>query len=271
MLARFELDRLDLILVEGFKHAAYPKIEVHRTLVGKPALYPDDPGIIAVATDRSLPGDAHPPALPIEDPRAIADFIVRRLEAGAAVIADPRRELVRYYRLLRVHGCNDSHSGNASVKDGDGFWVTPAGACADTLEPEELIRCPLEGPCPEGASSDAPVHQTVYQRQPRASGVLHSHGPHSVAVSFAGEDFRPIDFEGQRYFERVPVLSVPYDDYAQKAPEAVAEALVEHPLAMVRAHGVYAWGETLNLAYKWTCSLELSAKTYVLAREAASI
>jgi len=271
MLARFESDRLDLVLVEGFKHAAYPKIEVHRTVVGKPPLYPEDSDIIAVATDRALPRGSHPPELPVEDPEAIADFVLRRLESGLAVRADPRADLVCYYRWLRRHGCNDSHSGNASVREGDGFWVTPTGACADTLEPADLVLCPLQGPCPQGASSDAPLHQLVYQRQPRASGVLHSHGPYSVALSFAGQDFSPIDFEGRHYFESVPVLSIPFEDYLEKAPEAVAEALAEHPVAMVRGHGVYAWGENLNLAYKWTCSLELSAKTYVIARQAAAL
>jgi L-fuculose-phosphate aldolase len=34
----------------------------------------------------------------------------------------------------------------------------------------------------------------------------------------------------------------------------------------VRGHGVYAWGESLNRAYKWTCSLELSARTAHIAR-----
>jgi L-fuculose-phosphate aldolase len=90
-------------------------------------------------------------------------------------------------------------------------------------------------------------------------------------MSFAGEDFRPVDFEGQYYFEHVPVLSVAYDEYLKKAPEAVANALAEHPVAMVRGHGVYAWGETLDRAYKWTCSLELSAKTFVIARQAADL
>ena len=123
----------------------------------------------------------------------------------------------------------------------------------------------------EGASLDAPLHQLVYRQQPRAAGVLHSHGPYSVAMSFAGEDFRPIDFEGQYYFARVPVISISFEEYVEKAPEAVAAALADDPIAMVRGHGVYAWGETLNRAYKWTCSLELSAKTYVIARQAAAL
>jgi L-fuculose-phosphate aldolase len=66
----------------------------------------------------------------------------------------------------------------------------------------------------------------------------------------------------------VPVISIDYERYVDEAPARVAEALTRFSIAMVRGHGVYAWGETLDRAYKWTCSLELSAKTYVIARQA---
>ena len=118
---------------------------------------------------------------------------------------------------------------------------------------------------------DAPVHKSLYQQQPKARAVLHSHGPHSVAMSFAGRDFRPVDIEGKYYFEQVPVLSVDYENHPEEAPAVVAGALAGHRIVMVRGHGVYAWGETLDQAYKWTCSLELSARIYVIARQAADI
>jgi len=271
MLAHFDHDRVDLILVEGFKFAAYPKIEMHRTTLDRPLLYPDDPDIVAVISDHSLTGDDHPPVLPPEDPEAIADFILKYMASAPPLGSRLREELVHYYRLLRVYGCNDSHSGNASVRDGDGIWVTPSGACADILAPQDLLRCSLEGDCPDGVSLDAKLHRLVYLHQPAARAVLHSHGPYSVAMSFAGQDFHPADFEGQYYFERVPVLNVSYEDYVEQAPQAVADALAEHPICMVRGHGIYAWGETLNLAYKWTTSLESSAKTFVIAKQAASL
>lgn len=271
MLGRFDADRLDLVLVEGFKHAAYPKIEVHRPTLGKPPLYPQDPDIIAVITDRELPGADHPPQLSAEDPEAIADFVQGHMATWSPPEADPKTELVRYYRWLRQYGYNDSHSGNASVRVGTSLWITPTGACGDTLGPDDLVACPLDDPCPPGASMDARLHQQVYGERPQATAVLHSHGPYSVALSFAGRDFRPVDFEGQAYFERVPVLAVEYEDYLEEAPEAVAKALAEHPIAIVRGHGVYAWGETLNQAYQWTCSLELSARIYVIARQAANL
>lgn len=271
MLQRFDADRLDLILVEGFKHAAYPKIEIYRPALGQPPLYPQDPDILALVTDRDLPGADHPPRLPLDDPAAVADFVQGYLATWVPADTAARSELVRCYRWLRRYGYNDSHSGNASVRMGAGFWITPNGVCADTLAPGDLVVCPLDGPCPAGASLDAPLHWQVYRAQPQARAVLHSHGPYSVALSLAGRDFRPVDFEGQCYFERVPVLSVEYEDAPEQASEAIAKALADHPVAMVRGHGVYAWGETLNQAYKWISSLELSAKTYVIARQAANL
>ena len=180
---------------------------------------------------------------------------------------DPRTALIDTYRWLRRYGINDSHSGNASVRDEDGFWVTPTGACADTLTAGDLIHCPLPGVCPDDASLDAPLHRQVYTRNPSARAVLHSHGPYSVAITLDGETFRPLDFEGQYYFPEVPVITIPYAEYVEKAPALVAEALCRHRIVVVRGHGVYSCAESLNLAYKWTCSLELSAKTATIARQ----
>lgn len=47
---------VDLVLVEGFKREAHPKIEVYRMANAKPSLYPEDPSIVAVASDVALAG-----------------------------------------------------------------------------------------------------------------------------------------------------------------------------------------------------------------------
>lgn len=182
-----------------------------------------------------------------------------------------RDDLVRHYRWLRQFGYNDSHSGNASVREGEHFWVTPSGACADTLETKQLIECHTDGRCGEGASLDAQLHLRVYQQNTEAGAVLHSHGAYTVALTMNGEDFVPPDFEGQYYFPRVPVITIPYTRYVELAPAEVAAVLAEFPIAVVRGHGVYACAPTLELAYKWTCSLELSAKTAFIAHQAGTL
>ena len=68
-----QLSPCDLVLVEGFKHAPIPKIEVWRAEVEKPLLFPDDPHIIAVASDSAL--ETKLPQLNINDPAAVAEFI----------------------------------------------------------------------------------------------------------------------------------------------------------------------------------------------------
>lgn len=178
-----------------------------------------------------------------------------------------KNELVQHYLWLRQYGCNDSHSGNASFRWHDDVWVTPSGCCADTLKPEDLLRCNIDGTLADGASLDARLHIEVYRQNSKARAVFHSHGPHTVALTMSGEDFEPIDFEGQYYFPHVPVVSIPYEQYVEQAPEAVAEQLASHKVTVVRGHGVYACAESVNLAYKWSCSVELSAKTAWLARQ----
>ena len=67
----------DLVLVEGFKRAPIPKIEVHRAAVTEPLLHRDDPYIVAIATDTVIATAL--PRLDINDPAQVADFIVARL------------------------------------------------------------------------------------------------------------------------------------------------------------------------------------------------
>jgi molybdopterin-guanine dinucleotide biosynthesis protein B len=65
----------DIVLVEGFRHGVHPKIEIFRPELGKPPLHPDDPMIVAVAAPEPINGLV-PPWLPLNDPEAIADFIL---------------------------------------------------------------------------------------------------------------------------------------------------------------------------------------------------
>lgn len=72
---------VDLVLVEGFKREGHDKLEVHRVANGKPLLAPDDPRIIAVASDKPLEGLTLP-RLDLDDVTAIADFILGHCGLG---------------------------------------------------------------------------------------------------------------------------------------------------------------------------------------------
>jgi molybdopterin-guanine dinucleotide biosynthesis adapter protein len=71
LLAR--LSRVDLVLIEGFKREPHRKIEVYRAANGKPALFPDDPDIVGIATDSKL--ETRLPVAHLDDIEAIASMI----------------------------------------------------------------------------------------------------------------------------------------------------------------------------------------------------
>ena len=76
------LSPVDLVIVEGFKREAHPKIEVHRAANGKPWLHPEDPAIVAIASD--LAPDSTLPWAPLDDAGAIADLVLRHAVDAAA-------------------------------------------------------------------------------------------------------------------------------------------------------------------------------------------
>jgi molybdopterin-guanine dinucleotide biosynthesis adapter protein len=70
-----KLSPCDLVLIEGFKRECHPKLEVFRAAVGKPLLYPDDPQVVAIATDALLQG-AHPPRVDLNDTAAVVECVL---------------------------------------------------------------------------------------------------------------------------------------------------------------------------------------------------
>ncbi|WP_191117422.1 bifunctional molybdopterin-guanine dinucleotide biosynthesis adaptor protein MobB/molybdopterin molybdotransferase MoeA [Vibrio campbellii] len=83
LLTRFDEDKLDVVLVEGCKNIAFPKIELHREEVGKPWLHPNDENIIAIASD-SGELDSELPQMNINDLEAIAQFVIQYVQEAKA-------------------------------------------------------------------------------------------------------------------------------------------------------------------------------------------
>lgn len=75
LLPRLDRSGLDLIIVEGFRHECFAKIELHRRARQQPFLYPQDSSIIAVACDQPL-ADVALPQLDLNQPRQMLNFIL---------------------------------------------------------------------------------------------------------------------------------------------------------------------------------------------------
>ncbi|WP_462320405.1 molybdopterin-guanine dinucleotide biosynthesis protein B [Halochromatium sp.] len=268
--ARFDAQGLDLLLIEGFRSAAVPKIEVFRAATGKAPLYPDDEAICAVVTDDPLPIAPHPNVLPLGDPLALADFIGQLVRERAGLLADglfadPRAELIASLQRLQVGGAQDLVIGSASVRRGHQFWITPDGALGQAVVPDDLVACLLDDQAPSDASLDAALHGQVYRHRPESGALFHTHGPYSVALSVGGHDLVPLDDEGARLLGEVPVLSCGPDRHRPPASEQLTEAFAAHPACILAHRGAYAVGATIREAAWRAITLERSARISLLA------
>jgi molybdopterin-guanine dinucleotide biosynthesis protein B len=84
-----KISPVDLVLVEGYKRDPFPKLEIHRAANGKPLIHPDDPHIVAIAADTTLPS-AKVPVVDLDDIEAIAELLLKHAVAVSEV-----RPLVR--------------------------------------------------------------------------------------------------------------------------------------------------------------------------------
>ncbi|MEW8628222.1 MAG: molybdopterin-guanine dinucleotide biosynthesis protein MobB [Candidatus Thiodiazotropha sp.] len=82
LLERLDCSGLDLILVEGFRHLQFPKIELHRPALGKPLLFTEDPSVIAIASDAPIGQSCELPMLDLNNPQEIAQFVKEYCEAN---------------------------------------------------------------------------------------------------------------------------------------------------------------------------------------------
>jgi molybdopterin-guanine dinucleotide biosynthesis protein B len=70
-----KLGPVDLVIIEGYKRDPHPKLEVFRASVGKPLIHPDDPHVVAIASDVALP-QMRVPRVSIDDTDAVIDILL---------------------------------------------------------------------------------------------------------------------------------------------------------------------------------------------------
>lgn len=160
-------------------------------------------------------------------------------------------------QLARL-GLISSHSGNMSIRTGQGLLITRRGAMLADLREGDLVEAPLEGEVPE-ASRELPVHQAIY-RETEAEAVLHCHPPHAIVLSLHLQRIRPVDAEGRHLLGEVPVLTFSETVGSQEVAKGMPPHLRTHRVVMVRGHGSFAIGRDLEEALMVSSSLEASAR-----------
>jgi L-fuculose-phosphate aldolase len=150
-----------------------------------------------------------------------------------------------------------SHGGNLSMRLGDRIVIKRRGAQLGRLKTHDLIETGLEKN-DSGvalASTELIVHRAIYKQTP-ALAVVHCHPRAAIALSLSREEIVPVDNEGSYLLKKVPVI---WEEFASGTPEMankVAAALQSYKIIMLRGHGSFATGQTLDEAFFWSTALE---------------
>jgi L-fuculose-phosphate aldolase len=180
----------------------------------------------------------------------------------------------RIYEMCREIGRDlytadmvSSHGGNISIRLGDRIIIKRRGAMLGNLKPHDLIETGLEKN-DSGvalASTELIVHRQIYKQTP-ALAICHCHPRTAIALSLSREEIVPIDNEGSYLLKKVPII---WEEFASGTPEMankLAGALQNYKIVMLRGHGSFATGQTLDEAFFWSSTLEEGCQIILAAK-----
>ncbi len=182
-----------------------------------------------------------------------------------------REEICTVGASLYQRGYTVGAAGNISARLDDGWLITPTDVCLGRLDPAELAKVDLAGNWVSGAkpSKTLALHQGIYQADPAARGVVHTHSTHLVALTLAGvwredEVLPPITPYQVMKVGRIPLI--PY----RRPGDPVAAAQVAALAAQVRGAlferlGPVVWERSVSHASYALEELEETAPLWLMS------
>lgn len=174
------------------------------------------------------------------------------------------KSVIRQFRIIGrdmfLRGLVGSHAGNMSARIEDTIYITRTGSMLGHLTERDVIEVHLDKDDENvpRASSELVVHRAIY-RNTSALSVIHAHPPYATLLSMVKDAIVPVDSEGSHFFSRVPVVSPKQTIGSAEGARLVSQALKNVNIVLMRGHGSFARGDTLEKAYMFTSSLESSA------------
>jgi L-fuculose-phosphate aldolase len=161
-------------------------------------------------------------------------------------------------------GLMPGFSGNVSVRMGNVVVITASGAAKGYLTPGDLTALDLASGRrlePGRPSTESAMHLEIYDRQPEAWAVVHTHPPRLLALSLCVAEADLLDlplFEAdvlQKSFAQVPA----HQPGTPVLAKAVATAAATCKAVFMRRHGLVCWGASLTEALALSEEVEFLA------------
>jgi ribulose-5-phosphate 4-epimerase/fuculose-1-phosphate aldolase len=181
-----------------------------------------------------------------------------------------REQLVWACRILGMQGHGDYTLGHISVRDGDNVHMKRNGIGLEEVSDDKLVTIDLTG---KRVAGDGPIHletvlhTAVYLKRPDVQAVVHTHPVYSTAFGAVDAPLQMINhdavlfYDGLAYFDKTAELIV-----TPEQGDAVAEALGDKRVVVLRGHGVLVTGKTLPWAVYTALTLERVLQIQSIAR-----
>ncbi len=181
-----------------------------------------------------------------------------------------RTHLVRLHAELPRHNLVVWTGGNVSLRDpGTGLVaIKPSGVRYEALTPESMVVVDIDGRVVDGTnqpSSDTLSHLYIYRHRPDVNGVVHTHSRYATAFAAVGRPI-PVYLTAQADEFGGPI---PCAGFTRIGDEGIGRLVVEgigrSPAILLRSHGVFTIGPSVEAAVKAAVMVEDVAATVWLA------
>lgn len=175
-----------------------------------------------------------------------------------------REQLLATTRKLSEVGLNRGTSGNASVRDGEGFLVTPSGMAVEAMTPHDMVAMDFDGKVHgEGKpSSEWRFHRDILASRPEVGAVIHTHSMFATTIACLRKDVPPLHYM-MALVGGDSIRCAPYALFGSQALSDVAlEALKDRKACLLANHGMIALGRDLDVAFAVTVEVETLCEQY---------
>ncbi len=186
-----------------------------------------------------------------------------------------REEVAETYRDLGRLGLNTGSTGNVSARTPQGMLITQTGGTAETVTPDSVIAMALDGTVLEAAGNAAPssewaMHAAIYQADPAAQAIVHTHADCCTALACLNEGLPAFHYMIAS-FGGADVRCAPYVTFGTPELARLAtEAMAGRSACLLANHGMLVHAASPRQALTAALRLETLCRQYLLARAAGT-
>ena len=175
-----------------------------------------------------------------------------------------RGKLLAVTRQLSELGLNRGTSGNASVRDGDGFLVTPSGMMVDAMTPHDMVQMEFDGKHhgSREPSSECRFHRDILASRKEVGAVIHTHSMFATTIACLRHDVPPLHYM-MALVGGTHIRCAPYALFgSQELSNGALAALHERKACLLANHGMITLGRDLDDALAVAVEVETLCEQY---------